>query len=100
MLMSGGLLAFDIQRSRCSEHLKLLFVEIDLVGMKSSVFGVAIVCLAGLQSDFVIVSQGGSQGLELVLGKNEGVDMLVDHVGDRRMVGLRILRLRRKIENG
>jgi hypothetical protein len=45
--------------------LKLLLIHSELMGMERAVFRIAIVGLAGLQSDRIIIASNGNQPIQL-----------------------------------
>jgi hypothetical protein len=62
--MPRGFLALDIDRACGLENLKLLLVHFDLVRVQCPVLRIAIIGLARLKSDRVVVSNNRDQPVQ------------------------------------
>jgi hypothetical protein len=81
--MTGGFFAFDIDRARRLQNLQLLFVHLDLMRMERAVLWVAIVGLACLERNGVVIARDRDQSIQLGIRDGDGVRVLIDLFRDR-----------------
>jgi hypothetical protein len=79
--MSRSFFAFDIDRAGGLQDLELLLVHLQLMRVKRTILRVAIVSLAGLKSDRIVIACDGDKSIELGVRESDGVSVLIDFFG-------------------